>query len=193
MVVEFATPVSASPPRRETRSRTARSKARAPRASTPAAPRSPWPTCPRPGRSAPRTSCVGALTPGPGGLAVGVHRLRIGRGMIHGRADLEAVLAGEQAADLEQVVEVVGLDAVEAGELLHGLGERPGGDPDVVEVAADDPGLAGVGELRAADELVAALAEQLHEAVVPVVHGGPLLLGGPLPGGLVAGQQDDVL
>jgi hypothetical protein len=33
-------------------------------------------------------------------------------------------LAGQEATGLEQVVEVVALDGVEAGQLLDGLGER---------------------------------------------------------------------
>ena len=65
---------------------------------------------------------------------------------VHGRADLDRALGlGEDADDLEQVVEVVGLDDVEAGELLDGLGVRPVGDGDAGVAVADAPWSRGSG------------------------------------------------
>ena len=91
-----------------------------------------------------------------------------------------------------EVVEVVGLDQVEPGQLLGHLGVRPVGDDRAVVARADHPRLAGVGELGAPDDLVAALPERAREALVLGVHRGAVLGRRGLPGGLVAGQEDDV-
>src|SRR4051812_6980346 len=113
--------------------------------------------------------------------------------VVDGGANLDAVLTREQAAQFEQVVEVVGVDAVEPGELLHGLCVRAVGDSHVVEGTPDHLGLAGVRELGAADEAVAAFGQKLHEAAVPVVRGRALLRCDLLPLRLVTGEQDQVL